>query len=71
MLPKLKEATKKETGSKGEFINDFCIRAKSHSLLNQNWNNIKGYIVGFEKERVCFQTGEEFLSKIILLKLEM
>lgn len=70
-MHKLKDATKQWTGSEGEFKNDFCIYARTHSLKQKEQNGIEGYIVGFSKdERVSFQTGEDICSKIISVKLE-
>ena len=34
------------------------------------YNNIEGLMVGFEKDRICFQLGYEFGTKIIRLKPE-
>lgn len=70
MLPNLKKETEDWTGEEGEFIMDYCILAESHSLENKIQNNIVGYIVGFEKDRVCFLTGEDINCKIITIKLK-
>ena len=70
MLNDFKEANKQWMGEREEFLNDYCISAVAHSLKRIEQNNTEGQVVGFDKERVCFQIGEDTCSKIICLKLE-
>lgn len=68
-MNRLKEATN-IWNDNGAFINDFCIYALTHSLKKTEYNDIRGYIVGFEDDRISFQIGEDIRSKIIAIKLE-
>ena len=48
LFPKLKLYLIDDLGKDGEFIRNYSIDAKSHSLQNEKYNNIEGRIISLE-----------------------
>ena len=70
MLKYIMERTKNYTNEKGEFTGEFCFEVKTHSLKDQSYQNVSGYVFGFENDRVRFGTTKDKNSKQVRIRLE-